>query len=147
MPSRASKPDKPSTLLRAMAQSMPDDAFKKVLSKNIYSRLDSLPLADRQEVFQVLEGIKQESDNSRALLSNIGFERHKKNLEARVKALLSHLRKDWKHGWQKQGDMMMEIATEVAEWFQLWLISVDQGVEIALIHKCVALCMDSIKKV
>ncbi|KIJ44738.1 hypothetical protein M422DRAFT_30216 [Sphaerobolus stellatus SS14] len=64
----------------------------------------------------------------------------KVQLTEQINALYKHVRRDW-DGWELQEEMMEEIVGDLCSWLPiLWTVGVEDGVEMALIHKSLRLC-------
>lgn len=147
--SESSKSD-PSTFLRNLSTSIPPDAFIKLLENQLYPVLDSLPPSEKVTLLAAFTRIEHESleaQKSQKRLDSIGYEAHRKSLTKGLKDLTKHINRNWKTGWQEQGEMMGEIGGEVLDWLPtLWKVGVHEGREIELIRRSLVLCTETFRK-
>jgi hypothetical protein len=123
---------------------LPPDTLLKLLEKKLYPVLDTLPTAQKVVVYEALAGLQRESNKIQQNLKAIGYDTHKKSLDGAVKALIKDVNRNWKNGWEEQGEMMQEMAAEILEWLPtLWRTAVEDGHEFQLIRKSLLLCTDT----
>ncbi|KIJ41162.1 hypothetical protein M422DRAFT_31796 [Sphaerobolus stellatus SS14] len=120
---------KPSEILLSLVESLPPDTFLGILSKKLYPVLDCLSDSQPVQYPQITERI-----------GTVNYEGMKVQLTEQINALYKHVRRDW-DGWELQEEMMDEIVGDLCSWLPiLWTVGVEDGVEMALIHKSLRLC-------
>ncbi|KAJ3894174.1 hypothetical protein GG344DRAFT_74303 [Lentinula edodes] len=138
----------PSDLLTQMLKLTSPEALVKVLERTLYPTLDTLPAKPRSDIVEVLQKALKDTERVHELRTTIEYETRRKSLESQIKNLEKDAKRNWKHGYEEQGEMMSEIATEVLEWLpDLWRIGVEEGIEIPAIQRCLSLCTTIIRRI
>ena len=139
---------KPSEILAQLLNKTPPDSLCKILEKNLHPALDNLPEQARSGITEVLQQALADAERVHHLRNAIGFEKHRKSLEARVKDLEKSVKRSWKHGYEEQAELIEGIANEVLKWLPLlWKIAIEEGLEIQAVQKCLAFCTKIIQRV
>jgi hypothetical protein len=146
--SSLAEPENPSVVLRKLVASSPPAAVLELLANGLFPILDALHSEHRSLVSKALAKIQDELDYGKQIRDEINYNRHKKSFDKRVKDLLKDVRRDWKHGYEEQFEMMSTIAEEVLEWLPLlWSTTVEDGQELDLVHRSLVLCTETIDKI
>ncbi|KAJ3874665.1 hypothetical protein F5051DRAFT_473304 [Lentinula edodes] len=137
----------PSGLLTRMLKLTSPEALVKVLKRTLYPTLDMLPAKPRSDIVEVLQKALKDTEQIHELRNSIVYETRRKSLESQVKYLEKDAKRNWKHGYEEQGEMMSENGTEVFEWLpDLRRIGVEENIEIQAIQKCLTLCTTIVQR-
>lgn len=78
----------------------------------------------------------------------IGYDAHKVSLDKSIKALQKDCKRNWKDGYEEQGEMMEEIGSEIVEWISdLWRLMVEDDADLTLIKQALILCSDTVDRI
>jgi hypothetical protein len=85
---------KPSQTLQTLSREMSPSEFSKLLEKQVYPLLDTLPAAKHARLLEALE--------ERTRKSVVDYRAKEKALLKKVRALEKHIDDDWKNGYEEQ---------------------------------------------
>ncbi|KAF7977957.1 hypothetical protein HWV62_2049 [Athelia sp. TMB] len=133
----------PSTLLKSLASEHEPQNYLKLLEKHVYPFLDRLPAAEKKSLIAVVTSASKDFEG----VGRIDYVARFESITKGIEELKASVRKDWKHGYEEQGEMMADVAGEISSWLPiLWTVGVEQGVEIELVHRCLKFCKASYDK-
>ncbi|KAF8516567.1 hypothetical protein BU17DRAFT_67394 [Hysterangium stoloniferum] len=133
-----------SDILTSLSSALPAETFVQLLRKHLYPALDSL--TQRKPIFPAFSN----------LLSVLiwAFPKGLLSLIAMVTALCKRVKRQRRGDYDiqthesSQYEMMAEITEVISHWLPiLWIVGVEDGVEIPLVHKCLKLCHRTIIRV
>ncbi|KAK7685865.1 hypothetical protein QCA50_011212 [Cerrena zonata] len=139
--------EKPSDTLRMISSKVPADSLPSLLEKYLYPALDELSPEAQQQIIERLD-LAQEDIRVAELRGLIKYNVHEKSLNTKVKLFLKDVKCNSDDEYEEQGDIMMEIASEILKWLpNLWQIGIEKALDVQLVHKCLVLCTTVIEEV
>ena len=149
-PAATKRSKAPSAMAKIVGDSvttLPPKVLQGLLKKELLPLVDAALSVEQQDAVAAafraaVTGQYKDVAQSR----QIGYEARKKDVEKRVKALESDVRRDWKYGYEEQYTMMVRICDVMVVWCQdiFAVIVVERAQkELATAHKSLA-CMKGI---
>ncbi|KAF8516569.1 hypothetical protein BU17DRAFT_50724 [Hysterangium stoloniferum] len=138
----------PSEILISLSSALPAETFVQLLRKHLYPALDYLPDAEKFNISSIFEPIEHANLELANRIASIDYDGIDAKLSDKVTALCKRVKRQRRGDYDIQYEMMAEIAEVISHWLPiLWIVGVEDGLEIPLVHKCLKLCHRTIIRV
>lgn len=132
----ASAPELASTIVASARAAIPASIFCGLVELHIIPVLDNLPPDDAAAMCHAFKDALLVEKQRKAFVRRVGYAKHEESLQGSLHALQVHCRREWKNGYEEQGEMMKEICSEFKKWFPVLLyVGIEKGAEFALVNK------------
>jgi hypothetical protein len=128
-------------LLRALSTTIPPESFHSLVLNYLCPALEALPPGHLFNITRIVHEAHAATVAASLPMEDLELPTRKKSLEDSLKELIKDCKRDWKDGYDRQSEMMDEIAIELRSWLPvIWRVGAEFCSQVSDSHKALMVC-------